>query len=64
MKFNQNTLYLINNKLIDINVLKPLLHNAFLKIYLVHNFRIKRASSNLEALTVVMSLSEGHIVKS
>ena len=64
MKFNQNTLYLINNKLIDINVLKPLLRNAFLKIYLVHNFLIKRASSNLEALTVVMSLSEGHIVKS
>ena len=64
MKFNQNTLYLINNKLIVTNVLKPLLHNAFLKIYLVNNFLIKRASSNLEALTVVMSLSEGHIVKS
>ena len=64
MKFNQNTLYLINNKLIDTNVLKPLLHNAFLKIYLVNNFLIKRASSNLEALPVVMFLSEDHIVKS
>ena len=50
MKFNQNTLYLINNKLININILKSLSHHAVLKIYLVDNFLIKRASSNLEAL--------------
>ena len=50
MKFNQNTLDLINNKLININILKPLWHYAFLKIYLVNNFLIKRASSNLKAL--------------
>ena len=50
MKFNQDTLYLINNKLININILKSLRHHAFLKIYLVKNFLIKRACSNLEAL--------------
>ena len=49
MKFNQDTLYLINNKLININILKSLLHHAFLKIYLVNNFLTKRAISNLKA---------------